>query len=148
MNGAAAGQDGPGRGRAAITSPTKITIRRPGQGWVAGLLGGAIVAVARLLALALALAALAGVTVVLWWAGLAEIPVVVLIYALIVVAGIGFAAGRSGRLIGRRWLRLPEGPRQLTWEPGISPVQTGLVWEQDDLPGAGPAGSKHEENCQ
>jgi hypothetical protein len=68
---------------------------------------------------------------VLWWAGLAQIPVVVLVYALIVMAGGGFALGRTGRLRGERsWL--PEGPRQLTWESGASRVETGVVWEQDD----------------
>jgi hypothetical protein len=91
--------------------------------------------IARLLALALALAALAGITAALWWTGDAQIPVVILIYALIVVAGGGFALGRSGRLLSR----LPEGPRQLTWEPGLGHVQTGLVWEQDELPVPWPA---------
>jgi hypothetical protein len=138
VNGAAGRGGELDRGRAVITGPARISVRRPGQGWVTGLLSGAIVLIARLLVLALALAVLAGVTAVLWWAGLAEIPVVVLIYALIVVAAVGFAAGRSGRLIGRR-PRLPEGPRQLTWEPGISRVQTGVVWEQEDPAITGPA---------
>jgi hypothetical protein len=121
------------RRRSEITAPVRVTVRRPRQGWVAGLVGGAVTLVARLLVLVFALAVLAGVTAVLWWAGLAQIPVVVLIYALIVVAVGGFAAGRSGPLAGgRSWL--PEGPRQLTWEPGSGRVQTGLVWEQDEPP--------------
>jgi hypothetical protein len=139
VNGEAGREDGLDREwPAAITAPVRVTVRRPPQGWIAGLLGGAITVIARLLALAVALAALAGVTAVLGWAGLAQIPVVVLIYALIAVAAGGFALGRSGRLLGGR-LRLPEGPRQLTWEPGISRVETGLVWEQDELPAIPPA---------
>jgi hypothetical protein len=139
VNGAAGREGGLDRSRSEITAPVRVTVPRPRQSWVAGLLGGAVTLVARLLALTLALAVLAGVTAVLWWAGLAQIPVVVLIYALIVVAVGGFAAGRSGRVLGgRSWL--PEGPRQLTWQPGSSRVETGLVWEQDDLPVTGPAG--------
>jgi hypothetical protein len=133
VNGGAGREGGLDRRRSEITAPVRVTVRRPRQGWVAGLVGGAVTLVARLLVLTLALAVLAGVTAVLWWAGLAQIPVVVLIYALIVVAVGGFAAGRSGCLAGgRSWL--PEGPRQLTWEPGGSRVQTGVMWEQDDLP--------------
>jgi hypothetical protein len=138
VTGATGREGGLDRGRSAVTAPVRVTVRRPRQGWVADLLGGAVTLAARLLALTLALAVLAGVTGVLWWAGLAQIPVVILIYALIVVAVGGFAVGRSGRLLGGRpWL--PEGPRQLTWQPGSSRVQTGLVWEQDDLPATGPA---------
>jgi hypothetical protein len=144
VNGTAGREGDLDRGRAVIPGPTRITVCRPGQGWVAGLLSGAVVLIARLLVLALALTVLAGVTAVLWWAGLAEIPVVVLIYALIVVAAVGFAAGRSGRLIGTR-PRLPERPRQLTWEPGISRVETGVVWEQDDPSVTGPAELPVEE---
>jgi hypothetical protein len=136
----ATGREGePDRGRSAITAPARLVVRRPRQGWVAGLLGGAITLIAKVLALVLALAALAGVTAVLWWAGEAQIPVVVLVYALIVVAVAGFALGRSGGLLTGR-PRLPEGPRQLSWEPGMSRVQTGLVWEQDELPVTQPAG--------
>jgi hypothetical protein len=133
VTGGAGREGGLDRRRSEITAPVRVTVRRPRQGWVAGLFGGAVTLVARLLVLVFALAVLAGMTAVLWWAGLAQIPVVVLIYALIVVAVGGFAAGRSGRLAGgRSWL--PEGPRQLTWQPGSSRVQTGVVWEQDDLP--------------
>jgi hypothetical protein len=133
VNGGVGSAGGPDRGRPdAITAPFRVTVRRPERGWVASLLGGAIMVIARLLALAVVLAGLAGVTAALWWAGLAQIPVVILIYLLIAVAGGGFAAGRSGRLLSRR-PRLPEGPRELTWEPGSSQVETGLVWEQDEL---------------
>lgn len=139
MTGATGREDGLDRGRTAITAPARLVVRRPRKGWVAGLLGGAVTLITRLLAFALALAVLAGVTAVLWWAGLAQIPVVVLVYALIVVAVAGFALGRSGGLLGvRSWL--PEGPRQLTWEPGSGRVQTGLMWEQDDPPVTQPAG--------
>jgi hypothetical protein len=127
------------RGRSAILAPARLVVRRPRRGWVAGLLGGAVTLIARLLAVTLALAVLAGVTAVLWWAGLAQIPVVVLVYALLMVAVAGFALGRSGGLLGQRsWL--PEGPRQLTWEPGSGRVQTGLVWEQDEPSVTQPAG--------
>jgi hypothetical protein len=128
------------RGRpTAITAPVRVTVRRPRQGWVAGLLGGAVVLIAKAAALVVALAVLAGVTAVLWWIGEAQIPVVIIIYGLVVAAGGGFALGRSGRLVGgRSWL--PEGPRELSWEPGISRVQTGLVWEQEDLAVAELAG--------
>jgi hypothetical protein len=139
VNGATGREGGLDRSRSEITAPVRVTVRRPRQGWVAGLVGGAVTLVARLLVFVLALAVLARVTAVLWWAGLAQIPVVVLIYALIVVAVGGFAAGRSGRLAGgRSWL--PEGPRQVTWQPGRSRVQTGVVWEQDDVPAAQLAG--------
>jgi hypothetical protein len=138
VNGATGREGGLDRSRSEITAPVRLTVRRPRQGWVAGLLGAAVTLAARLLVFVLTLAVLAGVTAVLWWAGLAQIPVVVLVYALVVVAVGGFAAGRSGRLLGgRSWL--PEGPRQLTWQPGSSRVQTGLVWEQDDLPVTQPA---------
>jgi hypothetical protein len=145
VNGAAGREKGLDRGRpSAITAPTRLTVRRPQQGLVAGLLGGAVTVIARLLALAVALVALAGVTAVLWWAGLAQIPVVVLVYTLIVVAVAGFALGRSGGLRGgRSWL--PEGPRQLTWEPGASRVEAGLVWEQDELPVTWPAEQEDDQ---
>jgi hypothetical protein len=131
--------DGPDRGwPAAITAPSKVVVRRPEHGWVAGLLGVGIMVIARLVTLAVALAALAGVTAALWWAGDARIPVVVLIYTLVTVAGGGFALGRSGRLLSGR-PRLPRGPDELVWESGIGRVQTGLVWEQDELPVSWPA---------
>jgi hypothetical protein len=134
VNGGAGRERALDRGRpAAITAPTRLVVRRPRRGWVAGLLGGAVVLIAKVVALVVALTVLAGVTALLWWVGEAQIPVVVIIYGLIVAAGGGFALGRSGRLVGgRSWL--PEGPRQLSWEPGISRVQTGVVWEQDEFP--------------
>jgi hypothetical protein len=139
MNGMTGNVNGPDpSGPAVITAPSRVVIRRPRHGWVAGLLGAGIMMIARLVMLALTLVALAGVTAMLWWAGDAQIPVVVLIYALAAAAGGGFALGRSGPLLSQR-PRLPRGPGQLTWEPGLGRVQTGLVWEQDELPVTWPA---------
>jgi len=102
---------------------------------------------ARLLAATVAVAVLAGITVALWWAGQARVPVLVLIYGSVAVAGCGFAAGRSGRmLMSARWPRLPEGPGQLTWPPGVGRVPTGLVWEHDSVAAADPARLPGEEN--
>ena len=112
-----------GRWPTVITAPFRLPVRRPRPGWVAGLLGEAIVVIVRLLALAVALAVLAGVTAVLWWAGDGRIPVVVLVYGFLVVAGGGFALGRSGRLL--TWSsRLPEQPARRPWEPGAGPVRS------------------------
>ena len=139
-----------GRGqRSALIAPARVAIRRPGHGWVAGLLGAGMKAVAMLVAVTVVLAMLAGVTVALWWVGQARIPVLVLVYGSVAVAGCGFALGRSGRLLTlARWPRLPEGPNQVTWPPGVGRVETGLIWEQDDPAIIAPAAPGDEENTQ
>jgi hypothetical protein len=87
-------------------------------------------AAAVLLVTIVALAVLAAVTAVLWQAGQARAPVLILVYGSLAVAGCGFALGRSGRRLC--WRRLSDGPDQLSWQPGIGRVQYGLVWEQND----------------
>jgi len=114
----------------AIEEPVRIIIRRPRHGWIAGLLSAGAKAVAVLMVTVVALAVLATVTAVLWRAGQARAPILVLVYGFLAVAGCGFALGRSGRRLG--WRRLPDGPDQLSWQPGIGRVQSGLVWEQHD----------------
>jgi len=100
---------------------------------MAGLLGAGIMALGGLLALATVLAVLAGVTVALWWAGDASIPVVVLAYWPAAMAGGAFAVGRAGRGSARhRRPFLPEGPNQVVWQRGLGRVRTGLVWERPD----------------
>ena len=147
MNGEAGREGRLDRGRsAAITAPFRLPVRRPRRGWVAGLLGEAIVVVVRVLALAAALAALAGVTAALCWAGAGRIPIVVLVYGFLAVAGGGFALGRSGRLL--TWSsRLPERPARRPWEPGAGPVRSGPQ-AQDDPVIAGPFGSARQEECR
>jgi hypothetical protein len=127
------------RRRPAITAPRGLAIRRPRDGWVAGLLGAGVVVVLRLVAVAVALAALAGITAVLWQAGQGRVPLVVLFYGFVAVAWGGFALGRSGRLL--TWSSgPPERPAGRPWEAREDRVQTGLIWEQDDLPVTQPAG--------
>lgn len=119
------------RGRSgAIEEPVRLVIRRPRYGWIVGLLSAGVKAAAVLMATVVALAVLAAVTAVLWRAGQARAPVLILVYGYLAVAGCGFALGRSGRRLG--WRRLPDGPDQLSWQPGIGRVQSGLVWEQND----------------
>jgi len=124
-------------------------MRRPRQGWVVGLLGAGILVIARLLAATVVVAVLAGVTAVLWWAGQAQVPVLVLIYGSVAVAGCGFAVGRWGRqLMLARRPRLPEGPSQIAWEPGVGRVETGLVWEHDGTAAADPARLPAQEDSR
>jgi hypothetical protein len=139
MNGRAGheGDMGPRRRTGAITEPARLVIFRPRAGWAAGLLGAGFVVIGGLLAVAVTLGVLAAVTVVLWWMGEAKIPVVVLAYAFVILAGCGFAAGRANRTYGRR-SRLPEGPGQVSWQPGSGRVPTGLMWETADPRAAGP----------
>lgn len=134
------------RGRAsALVEPVRVVIPRPRHGWIAGLLGGGIIVIARLLTAIVVLAVLTGVTVVLWWAGQARVPILVVIYGAVAVAGCGFAAGRSGRLLTlTRRPDLPRGPSQIVWEPGADRIETGLVWEHDD---AATGSSAEQEGC-
>jgi hypothetical protein len=135
-----------GRGPAAIAAPFRPAVRRPRRGWVAGLLGEAVVVVVRLLALVLALIVLAGITAALWWAGDGRIPIVVLVYGFIGVAWGGFALGRSGRLL--TWsFRRPEGPARRPWEPGTGHVRSGPRGRDDPVI-AGPFGAAQQEECQ
>jgi hypothetical protein len=122
-----------------FVEPVRVVIRRPRHGWIAGLLGAGVKAAAVLAAMAVALVVLVGVSVLLWRAGQARIPVLVLVYGSVAMAGCGFALGRSARLLAW-WPRLPDGPGQLTWQPGVGRVETGLVWEQDDPAITGSAG--------
>jgi hypothetical protein len=147
VNGRAARAAGPAHRRhAAITAPTRLVIRRPRRGWIAGLLGAGLKVVAWLLAATVTLAVLAGIMAALWWAGDAQIPVVVLVWWSVALAGGGFALGQSSRVYARL-LHPPEGPGQLTWPRGPSRVQSGLVWEQDAASITGPAEPREEENC-
>jgi hypothetical protein len=113
-----------------IEEPVRLVIRRPRHGWIVGLLSAGVKAAAVLTVTVVALAVLAAVTAVLWRAGQARAPVLVLVYGSLAVAGCGFALGWSGRRLG--WRRLPAGPDQLSWQLGIGRVQSGLVWEQND----------------
>jgi hypothetical protein len=151
MNGRAGreGETGPRRRPGAIAEPVRLVLFRPRAGWVAGLLGAGLVMIGGLLAVAVTLAVLAAVTVALWWMGEAQVPVVVLAYAFAILAGCGFAAGRANRAYGRR-SRLPEGPSQVSWQPGSGRVPTGLTWEtadpgDADYAGAGGAGPDDQE---
>ena len=147
MNGEAGREGRLDRGRsAAITAPFRLVVRRPRRGWVAGLLSGAIVVIVRLLAFVLALATLAGVTAALCWAGAGRIPIVVLVYGFLAVAGGGFALGRSGRLL--TWSsRLPDRPARRPWEPGAGRIESSPR-AQDDPVIAGPFGAAQQEECQ
>jgi len=123
-----------------------VVIRPPRHGWIAGLLGAGVKAAAVLVTVAVTLAVLAGVTAALWWAGVARVPVLVLVYGCVAVAGCGFALGRCGRLLG--WRRqLPDEPGELAWQPGVGRIQTGLVWEQDDPAIVAPAEPSPRESC-
>ena len=136
------------RRRDALVEPVRVVIRRPRRGWIAGLLGAGVMAVAILAAVAVTLVVLAGVTAVLWRAGQARVPVLMLVYGAVAVAGCGFAAGRVGRLLSlARWPRLPEGPGQISWQPGVGRVPTGLLWEQDDPAITSQAGLPGEEQA-
>ncbi len=142
--GRAAGPRRRGRHHEAITAPARLVIRRPRRGWVAGLLSAAMTAVAGLVAAGVALAVLAGVAAVLWRAGDARIPVLVLVCGSVALAGGGFAFGHASRVLA--WWRLPEGPSQLTWPSGAGRIQAGLVWETEDPAITSPAGPPGEEN--
>jgi hypothetical protein len=147
VTGRAAHADGPTRRRhAAITAPTRLVVRRPRCGWIAGLLGAGLKVVGWLLAATVMLAVLAGILAALWWAGNAQIPIVVLVWWSVALAGGGFALGRSSRVYARL-PHLPEGPGQLTWPPGPGRVLTGLVWEQDAAAITSPAEPPGEEDC-
>ena len=126
MNGMTGGR-GPRRG--GITAPPRVVIARPRDGWVLGLLGLGIKTLAGLVAAVMALAVLAGVTVVLWWAGEVTVPLVVLAYLSAVLPVCGFAVGCV--FCGGLPRFLPRGPEQVTWEPGAGRVRAGLVWELD-----------------
>lgn len=134
------------RRHAAITAPARLVVRRPRRGWIAGLLGAGLTVVAWLLAAAVTLAVLAGIMTALWWAGDAQVPVVVLVWWSVALAGGGFILGRSSRVYARL-PHLPEGPGQLTLPSGPGRVETGLVWEQDAAAITGPAEPREEENC-
>lgn len=131
------GGRGPGR-PGGITAPARLVIDRPRDGWILGLAGTGIKALAGLAAVTVALAVLGVVTVVLWWAGEVSIPLVVLAYLLVALPACGFAVGRASRAFLPQVL--PRGPERFTWEPGSRRVGAGLVWEQDDatVPGAAP----------
>ena len=147
MSGLAGREAGPGRrGRHhdAITAPARLVIRRPRRGWVAGLLSAAMTAVAGLVAAGVALAVLAGVAAVLWRAGDARIPVLVLVCGSVVLAGGGFAFGHASRVLA--WWRLPEGPSRLAWPAGANRIQAGLVWETDNTSVTNPAEPTGEES--
>jgi hypothetical protein len=129
----------------ALVEPIRVVIPRPRRGWIVGLLSGGIFIIARLLTAIVVLAVLAGVTVALWCAGQARVPVLVVVYGAVAAAGCGFAAGRSGRLLTlARRPHLPGGPSQLVWEPGFNRIETGLVWEHDN---AVTGGSAEQEGC-
>ena len=131
MNGMAGGRHRePGR----ITAPARLVVPRPEHGWVIGLAGAGVRMLAGLAAVVAALAVLAGITVVLWWAGDATIPLVVVVYLPVAVAVFGFVAGRASR--GGLLRFLPRGPEQITWEPRAGRARGGLVWEQPDSPAA------------
>jgi hypothetical protein len=97
-----------------------------------------------LLAVTAGLAVLAGVTAVLWWAGQVRVPVLVLVYGPVAMAAGGFVVGRASRAHVRQ-LRLPQGPGQITWQPGAARVHTGLVWEKGPE-AAGYSASPPEES--
>jgi hypothetical protein len=147
VNGRAAPAAGPAhRRQAAITAPTRLVVRRSRRGWIVGLLGAGLKIVLWVLAATVTLAVLAGTIAALWWAGDAQIPIVVLVCWSVALAGGGFALGRSSRVYARL-PHLPEGPDQLTWPPGPGRMPTGLVWEQDAAVITGPAEPGGGENC-
>jgi hypothetical protein len=117
----------------------------PGRGWIASALRAGLAALGMLIAIAVAMAAITVVTVLLWWAGPARVPVVFLIYGSIAVAGCGYILGRSGPLA--RWLHVPEGPGQLPW-PARDRARPGLMWEPHDLAIPGPDGLPEQEDLQ
>jgi hypothetical protein len=116
--------------------------RPSGRGWIASVLGAGLAALGVLIAIAVATAAITVVTVLLWWAGPARVPVVFLIYGSIAAAGCGYILGRSGPLA--RWSHLPGGPGQFPW-PADDRAQPGLAWEPDDLAIPGPDGPPEQE---
>lgn len=136
--------DGRGPGRpGGITDPARLVIDRPRDGWVLGLASTGLKALAGLAVVTVALIVLAGVTVVLWWAGEVSIPLVVLAYLLAALPACAFAVGRASRGV---WSQvLPKGPERFTWEPGSGWVAAGLVWEQDDATAAGMSGAAPED---
>ena len=89
------------RGRSgAIEEPVRLVIRRPRYGWIVGLLIAGVKAAAVLMATVVALAVLAAVTAVLWRAGQARAPVLVLVYGSLAVAGCRVRAGPVGPSAG------------------------------------------------
>jgi hypothetical protein len=122
-------------------------VRRPRDGWVTGLLDAGIVVILRLLTVAVALAALAGITAALWQAGQARMPLLVLVYGFVAVAGCGFALGRSGRLLTWSFWR-PERTGPYPWEPRAGRARGVRASEQDDPVIVGPFGSAPQEGGQ
>lgn len=141
MNGMAGGR---GLGQpGGLTAPPRVVIDRPRDGWILGLAGAGIKALAGLVVVVVALAVLSVVTVVLWWAGEVSIPLVVLAYLLAGLPACAFAAGRASRGL---WPQvLPRGPERFTWQPGSGQVGAGLVWEQDDTTATGAPGAAPED---
>lgn len=115
----------------AITPLGRLLNIRPGCGWGSGLLGTGLLVIAGLAAVIVALAVIAGITAVLWLAGQVHIAVVDLAYAGAVLAGTGYAAGRSARLHARL-TRPPWAPAVPAWRTSPVGIDTGLTWERDN----------------